>query len=136
VLAVPTAERLAELLSRGLRTSAAYVLAGQHLAAAEGRRAVDVLQRSLGGGYTRDLFEADLASHREGSDLGVLAELAEHLRSLGKERLLRRLAELVVVLAHPGEPHWRRLGDVAAALDVSPAHLRGIVDDATARARE
>jgi hypothetical protein len=136
VLAVPTAQRLGELLSRGLRTGAAYVLTAQPVSPGDTRRAVAVLQRSLGCGYTRDLLEVDLAAHREGTDLGVLSELSAHLRTLGKERLLRRLAELLVTVSHSGDAHWRRLAEVAAALGVTPAHLRGIVDDVAAGARD
>src|SRR5919199_3384690 len=92
VLEVPTSEQFGELLSRGVRTSAAYLLT----AAEAGRdvlpRAVEVLQRSLGPAYTRELLEADLAAHREGSDFSVLGRLAGQLDVLGKEQLLRGLA--------------------------------------------
>ena len=136
VLAVPTAERLAELLSRAVRTAAGSVLAAQPLAPGDLRRALAVLQRSQGPAYTREVLVADLEAHREGSDLGVVAELAGALQPIGAERLLRGLAELVLALAHPGEAHWRRLADVAAVLGVTGAHLRAIVADATAGARE
>jgi hypothetical protein len=167
VLAVPTSERLGELLSRGTRTAAAYVLTGliggpetggpktggpktggpktggPETGGAAARRdrgdlriAASVLQRSLGPGYTAEVLAADLAAHREGSDFTVLQQLAPQLTVLGKESLLRGLADLVLGLARGGEPDWRRVGDVAAALAITPAHLRGIVDEASARARE
>jgi hypothetical protein len=148
VLDVPTSERLGELLSRGTRTAAAYVLTGflRGPATAPGgtpnddgddlRRAVGVLQASLGQGYTRDVFAADLAAHREGSDFDVLEQLAGQLNVLGKESLLRELADLVLAVNRGAEADWRRVGDVAAALGVTPVHLRGIVDEAYARARE
>jgi zinc-ribbon family len=152
VLDVPTSERLAEVLSRGRRTAAAYVLTGLvgrcdadeattpavrpdrggndlHVAAV-------VLQRSLGPAYTPELLAADLAAHREGSDFSVLQQLAGQLTVLGKESLLRGLADLVLAMTRGGEPDWRRVGDVAAALGVTPTHLRGIVEEASARARE
>lgn len=138
VLAVPTAERMGELLDRGTRTAAAYVLAGL---GAAGRPDVDlrpaaaVLQRLLGPGYTVEVLAADLAAHREGSDLGVLTPLAGQLSVLGKESLLRGLADLVLAGTR-GEADWRRVGDVAAALGVTPAHLRGILHDAATRAPE
>src|SRR4051794_37075863 len=75
-LAVPTAERLAELLSRAVRTAAGHLLAAQPPAPGDLRRALAVLQRSQGSAYTRDVLVADLAAHREGSDLSVVAELA------------------------------------------------------------
>jgi hypothetical protein len=154
VLAVPTSERLGELLSRGTRTAAAYVLTGLIGGPETGgpktggtvarrdrgdddlRVAASVLQRSLGPGYTPEVLAADLAAHREGSDFTVLQLLAPQLTVLGKESLLRGLADLVLGLARGGEADWRRVGDVAAALAITPTHLRGIVDEASARARE
>jgi hypothetical protein len=85
------------------------------------------------------VLEADLAAHRHGSDFGVLGQLAGSLDVLGKEQLLRGLAELELVLADgrgSREPDWGRLGDVASALGVTPAHLRGIVHEASMRSRE
>jgi hypothetical protein len=99
-------------------------------------RAVAVLQRSLGPGYTREVLEADLAAHRQGSDFAVLGRLAGQLDVLGKERLLRGLADLQLAVADGSGPDWGRLGDVASALGVTPAHLRGIVHEATARTGE
>ena len=149
VLEVPTSQRLAELLSRGTRTAAAYVIVGLLGAPDSGtpvtpatapsgdlERAVGVLRRSLGPGYTRDVLVADLAAHREGTDFAVLDQLAGQLTVLGKERLLRGLADLVLAMTRCGEPDWRRLADVAGALGITPVHLYGIVDDAAARARE
>jgi hypothetical protein len=135
-LAVPTAELLGELLSRALRTAAGHLLAAAPLVPGDLRRAQAVLQRSQGPGYTREMLVADLAVHREASDLAVLEELSGHLQALGKERLLRGLADLVLALGHPCDAHWRRLADVAARLAVTPAHLRAIVADATAGALE
>jgi hypothetical protein len=151
VLDVPTSARLGELLSRGTRTAAAYVLTGLIGGSEAGRTgttsrpdrgcddlavAVAVLQGSLGPGYTAEVLAADLAAHREGSDFTVLLQLAGQLTVLGRETVLRELADLVVALAHGGEPDWRRLGDVAAALGVPPAQLHAIVEEASARARE
>jgi zinc-ribbon family len=153
VLEVPTSERLGELLSRGTRTAAAYVLTGLIGGAAVGDpadpaaadRGVDdlhvaasVLQRSLGPGYTPEMLAADLAAHREGSDFTVLQQLAPQLTVLGKESLLRGLADLLLAISR-GEPDWRRLGNVAVALGITPTHLRGILDEASrmgGRARE
>jgi hypothetical protein len=143
VLDVPTSALLEELLERGTRTAAAYVVTGllaRPAAAQRGGddlpRALAVLQHALGPGYTREVFEADLDAHRQGSDLDVLASLAAQLTVLGREGLLRALADLVLALERPGEPDWRRVGDVAAALGITPTHLRGIVQAASARARE
>ncbi len=151
VLEVPTSQRLAELLSRGTRTAAAYVIvgllggpdSGMAVTPASARsggddleRAVGVLRRSLGPGFTRDVLVADLAAHREGTDFAVLDQLAGQLTVLGKESLLRGLADLVLAMTRSGEPDWRRLADVAGALGITPVHLHGIVDDAAARARE
>ena len=139
VLGVPTAARLEELLWRGSRTAAAYVLTGL-LARPGGSRGVDdvrvvlgVLGRVLGPDYGPELLAADLAAHREGSDLGVLEHLAPHLAELGREGLLRVLADLVLALHDSGDPDWSRLGHIAAALGVPPPHVRGIVEDAAAR---
>ena len=151
VLEVPTSERLGELLSRGTRTAAAYVLTGlvggpepggtsgvaggiagrQDRGGDDLHSAAAVLQRSLGPGYTPELLAADLAAHREGSDFSVLQQLAAQLTVLGKESLLRGLADLVLTVTRGGEPDWRRVGDVAAALGITPTHLRGIVDEAS-----
>ena len=136
VLGVPTVDRFGELLSRGVRTAAAYLITTAEAGPDALDRAVAVLQRSLGAGYTREVLEADLAAHRQGSDFAVLAALAGNLDLLGKERLLRGLADLELAVTDRGEPDWSRLGDVAAALGVSPAHLRGIVHEASARTRE
>jgi hypothetical protein len=154
VLEVPTSERLGALLSRGTRTAAAYVLTGLIAGPQAGRAgsttarqdrgddvevAASVLQRSLGPGYTPEMLAADLAAHREGSDFTVLQQLAAQLTMLGKESLLRGLADLVLALARSGEPDWRRVGHVAAAVGVTPTHLRGILDEASrmgGRARE
>jgi zinc-ribbon family len=135
-LQVPTAEQFGELLSRGVRTAAAYLITAAEAGPEALSRALEVLQRSLGPGYTRELLEADLAAHRQGSDLAVLGALAGQLDVLGKERLLRGLADLELAIADGREPDWGRLGDVAAALGVTPAHLRGIVQEARARSRE
>jgi hypothetical protein len=135
VLEVPTAEQFGELLSRGVRTSAAYLLTAAEAGPEVLPRAVEVLQRSLGAAYTREVLEADLAAHRQGSDFSVLGRLAGQLDVLGKEQLLRGLAELELAIADGREPDWSRLGDVAAALGVTPAHLRGIVQEARARSR-
>jgi hypothetical protein len=146
VLEVPTSERLGELLSRGIRTAAAYVLTGLISGPETGRAggitgrqdrgddvqvAASVLQQSLGPGYTPEMLAADLAAHREGSDFTVLQQLAAQLTPLGKESLLRGLADLVLAIARGGEPDWRRVGHVSAALGVTPTHLRGIVDEAS-----
>jgi hypothetical protein len=136
VLGTPTSEQFGELLSRGVRTAAAYLITAAEAGPEALSRAVVVLQRSLGPGYTREVLEADLAAHRQGSDFAVLAALAGNLDLLGKERLLRGLADLELAVADRGEPDWSRLGDVAAALGVTPAHLRGIVHEASARTRE
>ena len=137
VLGTPTSEQFGELLSRGVRTAAAYLITAAEAGPDALSRAVVVLQRSLGPGYTREVLEADLAAHRQGSDFGVLTALAGNLDLLGKERLLRGLADLELAVAEGGgEPDWSRLGDVAAALGVTPAHLRGIVHEASARTRE
>ena len=142
VLDVPTAARLEELLWRGSRTAAAYVLTGL-LAAPGPQRGVDdaqvalgVLRTVLGPDYGPEVLSADLAAHREGSDLGVLEQLAPHLSMLGREGLLRGLADLVLALHRTGGPDWSRVGNVADALGVPPSHLRGIVEEASARARE
>jgi hypothetical protein len=136
VLEVPTSEQFGELLSRGVRTAAAYLITAAEAGPEALPRAVEVLQRSLGPGYSRELLEADLAAHRQGSDFAVLGRLAGQLDVLGKERLLRGLADLDLAIADGREPDWSRLGDVAAALGVTPAHVRGIVDEARARSRE
>jgi hypothetical protein len=136
VLGVPTSQRLGELLSRGVRTAAAYLITTAEASGETLTRAVPVLQRSLGPDYTREVLEADLAAHRHGSDFGVLNQLAGSLDVLGKEQLLRGLAELELVLAGDREPDWARLGDVASALGVTPAHLRGIAHEAATRSRE
>jgi hypothetical protein len=136
VLEVPTSEQFGELLSRGVRTAAAYLITAAEAGPEALPRAVEVLQRSLGPGYSRELLEADLAAHRQGSDFAVLGRLAGQLDVLGKERLLRGLADLDLAIADGREPDWSRLGDGAAALGLTPAHLRGIVDEARARSRE
>jgi hypothetical protein len=140
VLEVPTSVRLGELLSRSTRTAAAYVLtglpSGRDRSDEDLRIATSVLQRALGPGYTTEVLAADLAAHREGTDFTVLQQLAAELTVLGKESVLRGLADLVLALARGGEPDWRRVGHVAAALGITPTHLRGIVDEASARARE
>lgn len=142
VLDVPTAARLDELLWRGSRTAAAYVLTGL-LAGAGGSRGADdmrlilaVLRGVLGPDYGPEVLSADLAAHREGSDLSVLEQLAPHLSLLGGGGLLRGLADLVLALDRSGGPDWSRLGDVAAALGVPSTHVHGIVEEASARARE
>jgi zinc ribbon protein len=135
VLSVPTSEQFGELLSRGVRTAAAYLITAAEAGPDALPRAVEVLQRSLGPAYSRELLEADLAAHRQGSDFSVLGRLAGQLDVLGKEQLLRGLAELELAIADGREPDWSRLGDVAAALGVTPAHLRGIVQEARARSR-
>jgi hypothetical protein len=136
VLSTPTSEQFGELLSRGVRTAAAYLITAAEAGPEALTRAVAVLQRSLGPGYTREVLEADLAAHRQGSDFAVLGRLAGQLDPLGKERLLRGLADLELAVADGREPDWSRLGDVAAALGVTPAHLRGIVHDLSSRTRE
>jgi hypothetical protein len=136
VLGVPTSQRLGELLSRGVRTAAAYLITAAEANSETLSRAVPVLQRSLGPDYTREVLEADLAAHRHGSDFGVLGQLSTSLDVLGKEQLLRGLADLQLILAGNREPDWGRLGDVAAPLGITPAHLRGIVHEAAARSRE
>jgi hypothetical protein len=136
VLGVPTSEQFGELLSRGVRTAAAYLITTAEAGPEALDRAVVVLQRSLGPGYTREVLEADLAAHGQGSDFAVLGRLAGHLDPLGKERLLRGLADLQLVLGDGGDPDWSRLGDVSVALGITPAHLRGIVHEASASWRE
>jgi hypothetical protein len=136
VLQVPTSEQFGELLSRGVRTAAAYLITAAEAGPEALPRAVEVLQRSLGPGYTREVLAADLAAHRQGSDFAVLGRLASQLDVLGKERLLRGLAELELAIADGREPDWARLGDVAAALGVTPAHLQGSVLQARARSPE
>jgi hypothetical protein len=142
VLGVPTAARLEELLWRGTRTAAAYVLTGllarpgPHRGIEDVRVALGLLGRVLGPDYGPELLAADLAAHREGTDLGVLEHLAPHLSALGREGLLRALADLVLALHGSGAPDWSRLGDIAAALGVPPPHVRGIVEEASARGRE
>lgn len=135
-LEVPTSEQFGELLSRGVRTAAAYLITAAEAGPEALPRAVAVLQRSLGPAYSRELLEADLAAHRQGSDFAVLGRLAGHLDVLGKEQLLRGLADLELAIADGREPDWSRLGDVAAALGVTPTHLRGIVLQARTRSRE
>jgi len=135
-LEVPTSEQLGELLSRGVRTAAAYLITSAEAGPDALPRAVAVLQRSLGPGYSRELLEADLAAHRQGSDFAVLGRLAGQLDVLGREQLLRGLADLELVIADGRAPDWSRLGDVAAALGVTPTHLRGIVQEVRARSRE
>lgn len=136
VLGTPTSTQFGELLSRGVRTASAYLITAAEAGPADLDRVVPVLQRSLGSGYTREVLEADLAAHRQGSDLSVLGRLAGNLDVLGKEQLLRGLADLEVVLKDGGEPDWARLTEIAAPLGVTPAHLRGIVHEASARSRE
>jgi hypothetical protein len=141
VLDVPTSARLEELLWRGSRTAAAYVLTGLLADAAprstdDVRLALGVLRRVLGPDYGPEVLAPDLAAHREGTDLEVLEQLAPHLSVHGAEGLLRGLADLVLLLDGAAGPDWRRLGHVAVALGVTPTHLRGIVDEAWARARE
>lgn len=136
VLGAPTSQQLGELLSRGVRTAAAYLIIAAEAPAHLLSQAVVVLQRSLGPAYTREVLEADLAAHRQGSDFAVLHELAGRLDVLGREQFLRGLADLELVVTDGREPDWGRLGEIAAAMGVSPAHLRGIVQDASARSRE
>jgi len=140
-LDVPTAARLEELVWRGTRTAAAYVLIGLGVAplppaAHDREHALATLRRVLGPDYGPEMLSADLAAHREGSDLGVLTQLAPHVSAPGREGLLRGLADLVLALDRSGGPDWSRLGVVATALGVPPAQVRGIVDEAWARARE
>jgi hypothetical protein len=142
VLDVPTAARLEELLWRGTRTAAAYVLVGLlrgpagHLGVDDLRPALAPLGDVLGPDYGPEVLSADLAAHREGSDLDVLEQLGACLSVLGRESLLRGLADLVLALDHSGGPDWRRLGEVAIALGVPAGHVRGIVEAASDRARE
>jgi hypothetical protein len=136
VLGVPTSEQFGELLSRGVRTAAAHLVTAAEASGEDLARAVPILQRSLGAGYTREVLEADIAAHRQGSDLSVLGCLTGQLDVLGKERLLRGLADLQLAVADGRDPDWAPLGDVAAALGVTPAHLRGIVHEVSARSPE
>jgi hypothetical protein len=142
VLDVPTAARLDELLWRGTRTGAAYLLVGllggpaAHLGVDDLRRALAPLGAVIGPDYGPEVLAADLAAHREGSDLDVLEQLAASLSVLGRECLLRGLADLVLALDRSGRPDWSRLGEVATALGVPAGHARGIVEEASARARE
>jgi hypothetical protein len=142
VLDVPTAARLEELLWRGTRTAAAYVLVGllggpaAHCGVDDVRLALAPLSEVLGPDYGPEVLSADLAAHREGSDLDVLEQLAACLSVLGRESLLCGLADLVLALDRSGGPDWSRLGEVATALGVPPGHARGIVEEASARARE
>jgi hypothetical protein len=137
VLDVPTSARLAELLSRGMRTAAAYALTGlAGPAGADVSVAAGMLQTSLGPDYTPELLAADLAAHREGSDFTVLGQLAAQLTLLGRESLLRGLADLVLAIDGSGEPDWLRIGHVAAALGVPAARAARIVEEACSRARE
>ena len=89
----------------------------------------------LGPDYGDEVLAADLAAHREGTDLDVLEQLAPHLSVHGAEGLLRGLADLVLMLDGVSGPDWRRLGHVATALGITSTHLRGIVEEASARAR-
>jgi hypothetical protein len=141
VLDVPTAARLEELLWRGTRTAAVYVLtgvlAGSGLCSPdENRRVVAVLRHLLGPEYGPELLSADLAAHREGSDLHVLGQLGAHLAPAGADHLLRGLADLVLAVRSSACADWHRLRDVAAALGVGPAHLSAVVQEASARTRE
>jgi hypothetical protein len=140
-LDVPTALRLEELLWRGTRTAATYVLAGllaggERWTPEQAGQALAVLGGLLGPEYGPEVLCADLEAHREGSDLEVLNQLGDHLAALGAERLLRGLADLVLVLDRSSCPDWHRLRDVAAALGVPAGHLRAVVDEASIRARE
>src|ERR687883_1664693 len=126
VLESPTSDQFGELLSRGVRTAAAYLITTAEAGSEALDRAVVVLQRSLGPGYTREVLEGDLAAHRKGSDFDVLGRLAGHLDPLGKERLLRGLADLQLALGDGGDPHWSRPGDRPPPPRTTPGPPRGI----------
>jgi hypothetical protein len=142
VLDVPTSARLEDLVWRGTRTAAVYVLTGLLAAPRAGRGADDArlavatLRRVLGPDYGPEVLSADLAAHREGSDLHVLAQLAPHVSAPGRTGLLRGLADLVLALDRSSSPDWSRLGDVATALGIAPGSARAVVEEAWARARE
>ena len=94
-----------------------------------------MLQRSLGPGYSRELLEADLAAHRQGSDFAVLGRLAGQLDVLGKEQLLRGLADLELAITDGREPDWapaRRRGRRARGDADPPARHRAPGEDPVA----
>src|SRR5215212_987399 len=124
VLESPTSDQFGELLSRGVRTAAAYLITTAEAGSEGLDRAVAVLQRSLGPGYTREVLEADLAAHRQGSDFAVLGRLAGHLDPLGKEQLLRGLADLELAIADGRAPDWSRCARRAACRRASGASPR------------
>jgi hypothetical protein len=128
VLRNPTNRQLAGMLALGARAMyAAVLVAGGPCDDLTLDRAVASLHRYTGDGYTRTDLAADLTS-LPGSDPGsVLGSLAEVTSLQGREQLVTGL----VRFAH-GVDRWSPtveavIGDCAAGLGITAAHLAGIM---------
>jgi hypothetical protein len=134
VLSAPTSASLTDAIRNAMRVAAiAMIRAGAAGERGAGRSfAVNVLRTSGWEAYDDAALSSDLA-HCDVSQLAAyLTPLAQGLTTQGKEAFVAKLAHIALADGPPNEHETAVLDTVGASLQLTAAHLLGIVSSVQA----
>ena len=130
VLTLPTSAALGEQLVAASREAAVWLLRIDGSASARAA-AVAVLSQVSGTAWTDAALDADLQQVDIAQLPDRLRQLGDVMNEHGKEQFLGSVAAIAAGGGVVGEDSRRVLGDIAAALGMTPAHARGVIDQVT-----
>ena len=134
VLTQPTTAQMMDDLANAMRHAVVSVATshGQPSdAVTDG--ALEVMQRYSDTPYTGRNLKDDLRSLRRSDLDGAFSKVTDTLNSHGREQLLVACLEVAVADGSIAPERLEAVRDVGAALGMSPAHIKGVIDTAEER---
>lgn len=134
VLTQPTTAQMMDDLANAMRRAVvAVATAGEATNDAVEAAALDVMQRYSDTPYTERNFKDDLRSLRRSDVAAPFAKVADTLNTHGQEQLVSALLEVAVADGSINPNRLDAVREIATALGMSPAHIKGIVSTAEER---
>jgi hypothetical protein len=130
VLALPTSSAIGEQLVAATREAAVWLLRIDGSASAR-TAALVALSQVSGAAWNDAALDADLQQIDIALLPDRLRQLGDVMNEHGKERFLGSVATIAAGGGVVGDDSRRALGDIAAALGMTPAHARGVIDQVT-----
>ena len=129
VLDAPTGASIQDVMTQAIRyVAVALVLADGHVDDEERRVATDVVQQFASVEYGESDFSNDLTTLDPAALTDNLEELGSILNEHGKEAVITAAMRLAASDGSIDESELEVVRDIGAALTMSEAHVRGIID--------
>lgn len=131
VLTMPTAAAMMDNLANAMRYAAvAIIKADMEISPEEKDFALQVMERFSDTPYTREDLERDLLELQPEGLSDAFSRVAGTLNEHGKESLVVACVGLSAADGEIAQSELREITKAAEALNMSPAHLRGIIASA------